>query len=469
MKKYIAILSVFLVFILPITAEASSNLIIKYNGKTISYQGAQLKVTYNGTDVNLDSTPGILQNNTALFSYQDLFIKSGIGATGNYNKSTKTITIELNGKKILMKLGSKTATVNGVKKNMTLAPVQVTYKKANKTKILVPSRFVAENLGLTYSWYSKTGTVAIENTTITPTVSQNDPSEDEWNTITIPKTDSNMNVLESKDDYWNRQYILTLQGDYTAVLNNSNITVEDGTRATVTVQLNALGNTEVIIKTNIIRGFEVQDNSSSIIVTVKPPKDIYPTIVVLDAGHGGNQPGTLGEYYGNELIEKEVTLDLVLKAKNYFDNDSKIKVYYTRLTDTGVSLTDRVKMANEVDADLFLSVHIDASPTNLDAAGTTIYYSSKKDQLASSGLTSSKFAGIVSSHLVEAVGSTDRGINKKSLQVLNQTVMPAVLIETAFISNENDVDILRSEDNRDAIGASIYDAILETIESYPRN
>lgn len=466
MKKRIVWFVLFCLFLLPVTAEASSSLILNYNGKTITYKDTQLKATYNGKVIDLKSTPGILKENNALFSYQDMFIKSDIHATGNYNSTTKKITIERNDIKIIMKLGSKTAKVNGVSKTMPSAPLKVTYKKAGKTKILVPSRFVAENLGLIYNWYSKTGTVSIEDSTVTPTISLNDVSEDVTNIITIPKIDSNIQIIESKDDYWNRQFIITLQGDYTSNLNDSNILIEDSTRAKVSVQLDENMNTDIIIKTNIIRGFVLEESENSFIITIKPPKEVYDKILVLDAGHGGSQTGTLGDPYGNDLIEKEVTLDLVLKAKEYFDEDSTIKVYYTRLDDSTRTLSERAKIANEVEADLFISVHIDSYPSDSTVCGTKVFYSSKVNQQHSTGLTASDFASIVSGYLVEAVGSVDRGVDKNSYQVLNESTMPAILIETAFISNEEDVEILQSEEKKEEISAAIYNSVVETFGTY---
>lgn len=147
---------------MPIRAEAASALKIHYNGKTVSYKGIRPKVTYNGKQINLSKNPAILLNNNGMVPFMDVFVNSQIKAKGSYNSKTKKITLKYGDNTVVMKLGSSTASVNGKAKKMPTAPVQVKYAASKKTKILVPSRFVAENLGLLYSWYSKTGTAAIE-------------------------------------------------------------------------------------------------------------------------------------------------------------------------------------------------------------------------------------------------------------------------------------------------------------------
>ncbi|MBO5197558.1 MAG: N-acetylmuramoyl-L-alanine amidase [Lachnospiraceae bacterium] len=128
--------------------------------KHISYTDKQIKVTLNGYEVDMKGTPGILVDGYSLVSYYDVF-KTALGFTCTYDKAAGTVTIEHNSKKVVLTLGSKVALVDGKKVTMGTAPIKVKFKKANKTKILVPSRFVAEQFGLSYTWTSKTSTVAI--------------------------------------------------------------------------------------------------------------------------------------------------------------------------------------------------------------------------------------------------------------------------------------------------------------------
>ncbi len=163
------IAAVFLAGISATTAEAASGIKI-YNyttAKTTTYTGIQPKVTYNGTAIGSSATPGILVNGIALVPYDDIFQKSKLSAECTYNEKKNTVTIKKNGKTIVMTVGSKKATLNGSAVTLPVAPVKLKYVAAGKTKVLVPSRYVAEKLGLGYSWNSKTNVIAIKKDTLT--------------------------------------------------------------------------------------------------------------------------------------------------------------------------------------------------------------------------------------------------------------------------------------------------------------
>ena len=164
MKIGVMIITSFFLAGMPIdTADAVTGLKI-YNyttKKTTTYMDKQIKATLNGATIGSSKYPGILVNGTALLPYYDIFASSSIAADCSYSEKTGNITISKYGKKIEMKIGSKNAKVNGKSYTMPVAPVKVKYVSANTAKVLVPSRFVSENLGLGYTWYSNKNTVAI--------------------------------------------------------------------------------------------------------------------------------------------------------------------------------------------------------------------------------------------------------------------------------------------------------------------
>lgn len=161
MKKLIAAILILLLTV-PTTVSAASSLLIVKDGKTSKYTGQQLKVICNGKNVSLTNTPGILENDIAMLPYYDVF-RTSLQVSTSYNATKKTITF-VNGKnKVVLTVNSKQAIVNGKSKTVNQAPKIVKYVAANKSKVLVPSRFVAENLGISYQWNSKTGTVTLKN------------------------------------------------------------------------------------------------------------------------------------------------------------------------------------------------------------------------------------------------------------------------------------------------------------------
>jgi N-acetylmuramoyl-L-alanine amidase len=168
-----------LIGISPGTAKAASGLkLYDYSTKkTTTYTDKQIIVTLNGATVKCSGTPGILVGGTAVLPYNEIFETSGIAADCSFNETKGKITISKYDKTIVMTIDSKTATVNGKKVTMSTAPKKVKYVASNKTKILVPSRFVSETLGLGYSWNSDKSTVSITKKTILLSYNGGDESE----------------------------------------------------------------------------------------------------------------------------------------------------------------------------------------------------------------------------------------------------------------------------------------------------
>lgn len=184
--------------------------------------------------------------------------------------------------------------------------------------------------------------------------------------------------------------------------------------------------------------------------------------MVIDAGHGGSDSGATG----NGLKEKNLNLAIVLAAKKYFDNDSRFKVYYTRTADTYPSLDDRCKLANNNNVDLFLCVHINSASSS--ARGTeTLYNPNRNLATAKNGITSKDFATAMQKAVVETTGFTNRGLKSRTdLRVLNQTNMPACLIEYGFISNTREARIMNA--NTAKYGKELYNAVVNFMKTKGR-
>ncbi len=143
-------------------ASASTGIkIYDYFTKKTTYTGTPIKVTCNENIIGNSKYPGIIVDGYALLPFYDIFDLSPIDADCKYDSKKGTLTISKYGNTIKMTLGSKKATVNGKAYTLPVAPRRIKYTNTNKIKVLVPSRFVAENLGLTYTWHSSTKTIAI--------------------------------------------------------------------------------------------------------------------------------------------------------------------------------------------------------------------------------------------------------------------------------------------------------------------
>ena len=177
--------------------------------------------------------------------------------------------------------------------------------------------------------------------------------------------------------------------------------------------------------------------------------------IFLDAGHSSGGGDTGAE--GFNLREQDITFGIVmLLAKKLSDVGFDIMVSRENAgdvlgTNASTSLSKRASLANTWGADLFISIHCNAS-TNNTANGTEVYTFN----------TSSKalpLAKKIQSKIVEILGTTDRGTKTADFAVLRETSMPAILVETAFISNKDDSDKLktRQADFADAIFMAVCD------------
>jgi N-acetylmuramoyl-L-alanine amidase len=222
------------------------------------------------------------------------------------------------------------------------------------------------------------------------------------------------------------------------------------------------------------------------------------TKVVIDAGHGGKDPGALGKF----SMEKDIVLDVALRTGKYIEeNIEGVEVIYTRKKDEFVELHKRAQIANESGADVFISIHCNSnksskpygaetyvmglhkSTDNLDVAKTenaaiyyeddykiqyegfnpeadedyillTMYQSATIDQ--SIGLSSK-----VQAQFKERVGRKDRGVKQAGFWVLYKTTMPGILIELGFLSNPTEEKFLNSEEGRVYLASAIYRAFKE--------
>lgn len=154
-------------------------------------------------------------------------------------------------------------------------------------------------------------------------------------------------------------------------------------------------------------------------------------LIVIDAGHGGKDSGAIGP---TGLKEKDITLNISLRLGGILEK-SGIEVVYTRSEDVFVELSKRADMANKLKADYFVSIHTN-SATNEGAKGIETYV------YIEDGVTD-KLAKEVQKQLVEINQRLDRGVKKGDLAVLRETIMPAILVEVAFISNPQEESLMR--------------------------
>jgi N-acetylmuramoyl-L-alanine amidase len=222
--------------------------------------------------------------------------------------------------------------------------------------------------------------------------------------------------------------------------------------------------------------------------------------IVIDPGHGGIEVGAKGKF---GLLEKDVTLAVSLKLRDIIEKNLASRVFLTRDKDTEVSLENRAALANNQKADIFISIHANGS-LRKNARGSETYFLSlnatdeesrrlayleneagrldgridEENQddikmilwdLAQSAYLkqSSELAQKIQSELNGLLGTENRGVKQAPFKVLTGAACPAVLVETAFISNPDEEKELGSEEFQNNIAQAIYRSLVEYLKLYP--
>lgn len=180
------------------------------------------------------------------------------------------------------------------------------------------------------------------------------------------------------------------------------------------------------------------------------------TIIVIDAGHGGIDSGSIGI---NGIQEKDMVLKVAYQIVNLNKNllANTYEIYLTRYHDSLISLKDRATLPRKLNADLFVSLHCNHSG-NSTAEGVEIYVPKKGNYIRES----IQMAFQVLKGLRRNIGYKSRGVKFNNFQVLRETVdyCPTVLIELGFLSNIDEAQHLTEEENIIAIALSILSGLM---------
>lgn len=250
--------------------------------------------------------------------------------------------------------------------------------------------------------------------------------------------------------------------------------------------MNRISITALILLAMVLTSFEKNN---------EPERNDGKYVVVLDAGHGGHDPGNLGNGY----LEKNIALNIVLKIGEILETNPNIKVIYTRKNDTFVDLYVRGEIANKANADLFVSVHCDSHSSDAHGAGTFVlglhankqnFEIAKKensviylednyeDRYADYDINSPEsiigltimqeefldqsiaLAKMIQDNFSGKLKRANRKVKQAGFIVLHQTFMPSVLVETGFLTNKIEGAYLNSKKGQSQMGTAIAKAIL---------
>ncbi len=240
--------------------------------------------------------------------------------------------------------------------------------------------------------------------------------------------------------------------------------------------------------------FEDKVSWNGKLLSITKPADYTIKTIVIDPGHGGRDPGAVGRTIGAR--EKDINLSVSLMLKSILEKELGVRVLLTRSDDSFVSLQQRTKFANDNKADLFISIHTNASQ-NRSSRGIEMYYLSTakttearavealensvveiyeggqealrkyndvdlilSDILQAENLEhSNNLAFKLQMNMCAGTQSADRGIKQANFYVLRGAFMPAVLVEMGFISNHVEESFLVNKQYQERLARTIFEGI----------
>lgn len=460
-----------------------------YDNQIHTYSEEQFFVKINGQTVESDPPPVILFDCTMIPARAFFeMLQSDV----QWDNDNRKVDINYNGTHIVLTIDSVLAEVNGQTSSMMMPA------KIINDRTFIPLRFVSENLGFDVDWDGVNRIASVQ----TPVLSSPEPTVQTINidSIYTESFGNTFRVVISSDgmiaDY-NAFYLDSNNNPrYVIDINNATLPSRSFSQDVNNGYIKAVRASQY--KENIVRVvLDLQDDGYALwqpegqkaiyidfdTSVAKPSPTVAPSIspsvdpdtkpnvtlnpeaadklVVIDPGHGGSEPGTDAVYNGQQVLEKDINLAISLKLNTILQN-AGVKTYMLRTGDQTVDLYERPEIANQLGASLYVSIHCNSFSSS-NAYGTETHYDNN-DQSAEYGINSKRVAQIVQEELMKNLDTTDRKLKDGSkLVVLRKSNMPSVLVETAFMSNPDDLNRLMDDSFREKVAQAVANGIIRSL------
>ncbi|WP_018247902.1 N-acetylmuramoyl-L-alanine amidase family protein [Orenia marismortui] len=416
------------------------------------------KLLFNGQEISSESIK-IIKGRTLISAR---FISEKFGDEIEWDNKDKKLKINSNGVGVVLEINNRIALIDNKPMPLDAKPRLI------DGQVMVPLRFLTRLYGGKLSWDANTKSINYTTNRL--------------NNISVKTFHRNSKVVIDLDSL--TKYDLNLYHQPTRlVLDINNVSLNkiknlipinstmikqvrvsqykfDPAIVRIAVDINSMSSYHIVEDQSRLI-LNIQNNSqvitSSIISDVNDLKkefDLSKRKIVIDAGHGGHDPGAIGVM---GLQEKQVNYQIAKKVEALL-KEKGFNTMMTRDNDYFISLSKRAERANRINADIFVSIHANSN-ARASANGTATYghWDASKDNWA--------LAWYVQSEIIKRTGLQDNGLKAANFAVLRQTDMPAILIETAFLSNPSEEKLLASKEfqQRSAEG------IVAGIEKYYEN
>ncbi len=473
MKKLILLLLSVILSSFVLTTVSASDYILEYDGKTEKYTGSIYKLMINDEFVET-TVPPLIFNDYALVPIRE--VCEPMGAFVNYITVSKQVFVNFENSYLRLKIGNNIASVDEVDVKIPgdIAPMLISIN-GSSAKTMVPVRFMAENLGFSVDFDGENGIIKI-----------NQPKEKDKSVINNFKTSytdgkTTIKLTLDKPISEHTKPALTASdvlyfdiSDCTYSLPQTN-KIDKGAIESLRFGIHD-NKTRVALDLEGYTGYKVtlsnDKKTFTVTVTSRPQtneedntnKDnnisTSEKIVVIDAGHGGHDPGTSGTIEEETYYEKTVNLAIAQKVKNLLEKQG-ITVIMTRDSDTYLTLLERSDIANINDAVIFVSIHANWA-TSTTATGYEVYYSNLNNN-STTGLSSKELATSIVKELSDNISTRNRGTKTADYVVTKTCYMPAVLIEIGFMSNAEELELMFTQEFQNDFANGVCDGILNVI------
>jgi N-acetylmuramoyl-L-alanine amidase len=491
LKKMLACIFVCCLVLIPqFSVFAAQTLNMNYDGKNVKYSGTIYKITIDGKELKTDF-PGIIFNKVTMLPVRAVFEK--LGGKVVWNSKTQLMDVTYNGSKLQFKNNDVNVKMDG-----KAYKLQTQAKKIND-RLIIPVDFMKNVKGLTVDVDSKTTSINIKIAKTAPPKNQNQGTKpdnsngqvnetpaDEGNSVPVKQViNTNITYISNQDriyfafkgialtstssaikkyftenyDEETKKYTITIPASQNINLAEATYKISDANVDSIVISKD-----ETTLNTNI--DFNVkqdftfytsynEDLKQTEVNLLTPAKE-DEKLVVIDAGHGGLDPGASG----GTTLEKDVNLNIALKLDKLL-KAKNIKTFMLRQDDTFVGLYDRPYIANALNATLFLSIH-NNSFDGTSANGTeTLYYPEKAGDKS---FTGQKFAQLIQNSLMSNLDTYNRKtVSRPGLVVLKYTHMPSSLAEIGFLTNPGDLKRLNDQDFQQKTAQALCDAIVQAL------
>ncbi|WP_051287483.1 N-acetylmuramoyl-L-alanine amidase family protein [Paenibacillus taiwanensis] len=438
----------------------------------------------NGSSIKLPE-PVIMVSNSVMIPIR--VVSEELGYKVDWNQKARTISIKNGTSTILLTVDKNTASINGKTTQLDVAPM------VKNGSTLVPLRFVGESLGLKVDWDNESKSVYLFTSDEGAVVNPPDTGNGNSGEITPPATGD---VLVKDFDFFSNTLHIALSRDVEPkimTMTNPDRVVVDFPNSNFSNEFNekfgfdnngqgempitdypdvqkvrfamfstSPNTTRFVIDGNYKLDSKVTRNGQGLVSielsastgeTTNPTNPTKPTkpdgkyTVVVDAGHGAHDSGAVSV---RKRYEKDLNLQIANKVAELAVKEPKLNIVLTRSTDVFLELSERAKIANDLQADLFVSIHANSIDNKPTVSGTETYYYRNE---------SKAFAELMHKYLLKGTQFKDRYAKVADHHVTRNTKMPGILLEIGFLTNPDEEAVMFTEDFQYRVAQQIVNGL----------